>query len=435
MAGSSDSTSAILRSPRQASYTFAQNGSQAPRQKHLFVVTFHKNSSSSSASSVSGWETKLSFLVKTAERPSVQPQTEEIKQYNKNRVIYTGVKYQPVRISFYDTVDSMAMQMWNEYAKTYFGAFNHDDNRNDYTSDVVSKQFLDDAGKGYGFAPIAVTSSSNDANAQYFFDYISIYEVWDGNYVQTDLINPRIQTFEPEAFSYEDAQVGTINMTVAYEAIVYRNSSVPQDLSADDELSAMFASDNLYGDVGQNEDITSISFPTQSYAIYDALGTGDYFIDTNSLPTYTVSEVIQPYSSNSVLSLYGSLNFGTESSMQSTSDYMANNNPNISILLGGLSPSVNSLDSQEYNTSGPGLVSANVIDTALATTVSLSGSQSVVGPLLTQIISAELAITNSSSDVVSVLSNNGLQLNNSVINELNKNSTGSVQYGCNASET
>src|ERR1700748_3734813 len=124
MAGSFNASSAgsFIRTPRQASTIFGLDGASAPRSKGLFYVCF-KQSGQVSAPATSGWQNNMGFLVKNIDRPSIQPEVTEVNQYNKKRQITLGYKIAPLKMTLYDTADSMVMQMWNEYSQWYFGDF------------------------------------------------------------------------------------------------------------------------------------------------------------------------------------------------------------------------------------------------------------------------------------------------------------------------
>ncbi|RYD40490.1 MAG: hypothetical protein EOP83_35190, partial [Verrucomicrobiaceae bacterium] len=135
----------FIRSPRQASQIFGLEGARAPRQKNLFVVNFRKAGDTTSTGISDGtWNKDLGFLVKSVDRPSVDPKVEELNQYNKKRQVNTGYKIGTTRITVYDTADSMAMRMWAEYSKYYFGDFRHATQAaTDWGYDVTLRTFQD----------------------------------------------------------------------------------------------------------------------------------------------------------------------------------------------------------------------------------------------------------------------------------------------------
>jgi hypothetical protein len=316
------SLSAYLSSPREASQIFDLDGSSAPRPKNLFFVRFTRANSTtavtstttSTTGSTSTWLKDLSFVIKSVDRPAQQPQVEELKQYNKTRVIQTGIKYSPVRMTIYDTADSLAHQMWSEYSRHYFGTYRHDQSPNDFLYDVTTPQFNDTNNQGFGFSPQAESNSSLDDNTQFFFDRISVYQVFGGKYLQFDLVNPKISSFDPDDFNYEESNVGTINLTITYEAIIYQNQGKPQALSAASGLTEAFGEARMdsgvvdYDDEGATTGLFATAAATATTAsLITALTSGA--VDSGAVQAALAS--FASSISGGSLAAYGLYNFGS----------------------------------------------------------------------------------------------------------------------------
>lgn len=290
-----------LRTPRQATLIFGLDGPSAPRPKNLFYARFKQASIGSS-----GWRSDLGFVVKSLDRPSIQPTVEELNQYNKKRQVHTGYKAQPIRMTLYDTADSLALQMWSEYSKHYFGDFRHDRKVSDYYYDITTDTFKDDARGGYGFAP----GSSSDLNQQFFFDAVQVFQIFGRKFVQFDLINPKITGFDPDELNYEDSSAATINLTLSFEAIVYRNDGIPLDVAQEQALVEAFA-DKLGGSFLDLPQAESDAFaPRVRSTTYDTLP-----VDTNSyLPTQPASRSYGSSIGGGILSSFGVFDFGAVAS-------------------------------------------------------------------------------------------------------------------------
>lgn len=319
-----------IQTPRQASRIYGFDGPSAARPKHLFVARFKQATASSL-----GWRRDLCFVVKSIDRPSIQPVVEEVNQYNKKRQVHTGYKMQPVRMSVHDTADSMAMRMWSEYTKHYFGDFRHEMYRDDFRYDATSAEFKDSANAGFGFAP----GSSEDLNNQFYFDSLQIFQVFGGQFVQFDLINPKITGFDPDELNYEDSGASMINMTIAYEAIIYRNGGAPLDIRSDPSLSELFA-DKFGGAFLELANVESNLFGSSFVPeVLDILG-----VDTNAYsPILTNPREYASGVGSGILSSFGNFNFGavsstyerpnTTSTLASDLSYSATNNPVLASVL------------------------------------------------------------------------------------------------------
>lgn len=395
-----DSGDEILRSPRQASNIFGLGGARPPRQKNLFVVNFRKNgdatttsgSNSSSSLGTGTWNKDLGFLVKSVDRPSVEPKTEELNQYNKKRIIHTGYKIGQTRLTLYDTADSMAMRMWAEYSKYYFGDFRHQSttsgtSNTDFQFDTVLPEFKDTNKAGFGFSPQSSTSTAatttSDYTVPFFFDSISVYQVFGKKYVRFDLVNPKITSFDPDELDYSNSEVASFSMQIACEAVLYQNDFQPQDISSDSFLNEAFGDISRFnGDVHNypgNDSTTAISYPSSTLAA------------TVSQPFYQNPIVnspvaLQDYSSSlstGSLNAYGQYNFGSTTSGGTAVRSLATdialsavNNPALASVL-GLSDRTTYADASVRNLiapyTAPTYISQATYDDASAAVAALSG--------------------------------------------------------------
>lgn len=222
----------FVRSPTQASEVYSLDGQTVARAKNLFFVRFRRPDMAQTGSE---WQNSLGFIVKSIDRPSVAPTIEEVNQYNKKRQITTGFKVQPMRMVLYDTVDNIAMRMWDEYARYYYGDFNQED-ESSYRYDITTPQKMIDNGSGFGYVP----RPEDDMNSQFFFDALEVYQVFGGQFTQFDLINPRISQFDPDELDYSTSEPATISITLSYESIKYRNNGRPSAISSNELISSAF---------------------------------------------------------------------------------------------------------------------------------------------------------------------------------------------------
>ena len=324
----------IVKNPRQASTVYGLNGKTVPRSKNLFYIRFVRTSAGKAGSS---WQGNLGFIAKSVDRPGIQPTIEEINQYNKKRQITTGYKTTPVKISLHDTTDSLAMTMWNEYSKWYFGDFSQGDSIGDknFRYDVTTPGMLDN-GNGFGFVLQNSTSTNgqdnpSDLNSQFFFDSIEIYQVFGGYYTQVGLINPKITAFDPDDLDFTSSDMAMINMTVVYEAVIYRNNGQPTLIKTDQTLNSAFNGGEFDG---QSIDINSTTLPNAGYNSNPNISTlapTDPRIRTSSnFPILTQD------SGNTLgggaLSVFGNYNFG---SLNASSSLGAGNAGDVAFLTSG----------------------------------------------------------------------------------------------------
>lgn len=227
----------FLSTPGQAARIF--QGDSLPRTKDLFVVNFK---AIEGPSGEEDWRRKLTFLVRSIDRPQVQPTVEEVNQYNKRRQIHTGLKYNNIRLSLYETRNNLAGRMWVEYNRHYFGDQIHDLDKWRY--DATLPEFLkSQARREFGFSPR--TNLGNPSTENFFLEALEIYEVEGTDYIKTILINPKIVSYDPEDVDYSQSEVSTVSMSLAYEAVKYDHGGVHRPVLESDFLRRVFCEDEF----------------------------------------------------------------------------------------------------------------------------------------------------------------------------------------------
>ena len=218
-----------------------------PRPKFLFMVRFLRGAGQGSPKD---WKRGVVLAVRKIDRPAIQPVVQEIKQYNRKRLIQTGVKYGPVTIELHDTADGVANQMWQEYAAYYFGDFRRSSEAG-WNYDVTMGDFNDPSGMGFGSVLPAMGPNATEADigsSGYFFDKIEVYQFFADQYLQYDLIHPRITSYNPDDLDYEQTGTNGIRITLEYETIIYHNDYRPARINGSD-LAAVIAEAGIDGDV------------------------------------------------------------------------------------------------------------------------------------------------------------------------------------------
>lgn len=201
-----------VRSPTQAYDIFSQYG-RFPKQKHAFLIRFILNT---------GTDIKdLTFVAKSCDRPSISLTTQELSQYNKKRIIYTGYKTNPVNVVFYDTADLAAQTLWMKYSQYYFGDFMQPPSSfNDDIENSSSNWIANLGNYGYGFN--ANNGGNTSFGSQFFIKYIEIVQFNNSNGYDTyTLINPKLSNFELDDLDYALSDISTVKMSFEYEAVSY----------------------------------------------------------------------------------------------------------------------------------------------------------------------------------------------------------------------
>lgn len=314
------------RTPAQAYRVFGFDGDRydggndalgAPRQKYLFLVRFVRGAAEGKTAE---WENGLSFACKRFDRPRVNFETQVLNQYNKKRIIQTGVKYNPVRIEYHDTADQSVMQMWHEYSSYYFGDFRKA-NATDWTYDIVNPDYQDAGKEGFG---LTLPNESTAKNPSSFFTALECYQFSGGFYTQFDLVNPKIISFDPDEMDYGSDVGHGLTMTLDYEAIIYKNNNKPlnmKDANASAFIKSLMTNRYFNGDVHEPDGPTP-PIAQSSFNNGIASKLPGSILSATPWETVSVTPVKSAASSGlssigSALGAFGSFNFGSASAIAS----------------------------------------------------------------------------------------------------------------------
>lgn len=201
------------------------HSSGVPKPKFLFYVQFILGGdeflrSSSLASNINRVDNGIVFKIKNIDRPKFNLKTETLNQYNKKRVIQTGVEYQNLTCVFHDDVANKVMEFWREYYAYYYGEGRRQ-NPSDWNNDQTLERFNDPFGHGWGYRGdfgYGLTGSSET----HFIDRINLFTMYGGYYTSVTYINPKITLFDHDNNDYEEGREGIgIRMSFDYEGVVY----------------------------------------------------------------------------------------------------------------------------------------------------------------------------------------------------------------------
>ena len=182
-------------------------------------------------------ERDFDFTAQTVELPSHSYDTMTLDAYNKKRVVTIGISYNPITLTFHDTVDNKLETLIRAYNLYYFGNF--EKSQDVYALDTVPTNEGSAVSTDYGYK---VPITTGDPGAKYFFERVNIFrEFGDGaphgpvdsetlldpsktaGLVRDEIsvINPMISNVTHDTLSYGDSSPATWSITFTYEAIEY----------------------------------------------------------------------------------------------------------------------------------------------------------------------------------------------------------------------
>ena len=187
----------------------------APRHKFLFYVVFEIDSNShKSLAFTEKHSQEVALLCKSAELPKFSFEMTTKNQYNRKKLLYKSISYDPINITMHDDNAGIVNSMWGIYYSTYI---------KDRTQPSAAWENLH-------YRPSGVKDNwryglDNDKSLD-FFKSISIYTMSRSRFNGYTLINPRIQNWSHGNVAYAEGDTIESSMTIQYEAVQYTSGTV-----------------------------------------------------------------------------------------------------------------------------------------------------------------------------------------------------------------
>lgn len=249
-----------LRDYRHASRLYIDGGYDLmPKSSWLYYVTFEINSNNVRDLVFSGRRKtqEISALVKSAELPQFQINTEIMNQYNRKTVIQKNITYQPVTLIMHDDSSNRVNDMWINYFRYYYRDTRKTDDSplENVANTAIRGIFGENIG---GFVSKLLKTTTNDpskgpyANTKYnvqgdlfnatdyglnsknvktpFFKSITIYQINRQKFYSYQLVNPIIKNWEHDKLDQSQSnKTAESKMTVDYETVFYNKGAVTKD--------------------------------------------------------------------------------------------------------------------------------------------------------------------------------------------------------------
>jgi hypothetical protein len=246
----------------------------APKHKFNFYVNFEIDKTALKSPGFSNENiNETGLLVKTADLPKFQFESDTLNQYNKKKIIYKNISYQPVNLTLHDDANGVVNAMW----ALYYGYYIKDRSLPDtaYKSNLYRATGTSLENFRYGL--------DNNISVP-FLKSVSIYTMGRRRFVGYTLINPKIKTWNHGDMAHSDSQSMTeSSMTLEYEAVRYSAGTVSQgspkgfatlhyDVTPSPLSVAGGGVANLFGDGGVLDGIETVFGNIGSGAAFDSPG-------------------------------------------------------------------------------------------------------------------------------------------------------------------
>lgn len=212
-----------LGDSRHASRTFVDGAmARMPKTKFLFHVYFDINWD---ALGNERWKARhkdeISVLVKNTTLPRFSFDTDVKNQYNRKKIIYKNINYDPIQINFHDDSIGIINSLWALYYSYYSpertqetGAWEIGEKSDTLTGPYNSGNNIEAGKYRYGL--------DSDKVVKPFFNSITIYTMSHRRFHSYKLINPYIRTWDHGNVDYaESSATVQATMDVGYESVIY----------------------------------------------------------------------------------------------------------------------------------------------------------------------------------------------------------------------
>jgi hypothetical protein len=187
-----------------------------PKQKFLFHVAFHINKAALRNIAIgTTYSTQINMLVKNISLPKFTITTDKVNQYNRKKNIQQRVTYEDIQVKFHDDNLGLVNQLWQNYFNYYYA---------DSSSASVPGSFKRTAIRKFNH--IRTNYGFDNGSMDPFFDYITIYQMAQGQYVSYKLINPIFISWNHNQVDYSQNQPHDNDCTIQYEAVEYGSGKV-----------------------------------------------------------------------------------------------------------------------------------------------------------------------------------------------------------------
>ena len=188
----------------------------------------------------------LIWNIKSIDGPKVNLQLDVLNQYNKKRNVYRTRNYDPINVSFYDTMNSTSMQLWKYLYEYYINDGNNKSNDYNTTGGKQGKQ------APYGMTALARPEDftqehnygllNNFRNTDYLIKSLDLFLIHGNKYTLIRYVHPKIMSMDHDIFTYETSAPVELRMQFAYESVLYEtiNHSMDDQKDMNVDLKELF---------------------------------------------------------------------------------------------------------------------------------------------------------------------------------------------------
>ena len=209
----------IVGNYQHATRLFLDDGYRlAPKTKFNYYVRFELDKSAHGAANFSQKHSEeFGLLVKTADLPKFTFETETLNQYNRKRILYKMISYDPVNLTFHDDNQGVVSALW----AIYYGYYIKDRALpNAAWESNAYRQTTENLHFRYGLDNNVTTP---------LFKSVTIYTMGRRRFIGYTLVNPKITSWSHGSMDYSaPSDPAESQMTLQYEAVQYTAGTVSE---------------------------------------------------------------------------------------------------------------------------------------------------------------------------------------------------------------
>jgi hypothetical protein len=188
----------------------------SPRTKFLYYARFEIDTKAVKAQAYTGrHQEEFNMLIKSAELPKFTFDSVVKNQYNRKKIIYKGINYDPISITMHDDSNGIVNALW----ALYYGYYIADRQQPNAAWSATKYRAPDTPQDNFRYG------LDNKVTAP-FFKSISIYTMSRRRFNGYTLVNPRIKSWSHGNMDYSASEFNDNTMTLEYEAVQYSTGTV-----------------------------------------------------------------------------------------------------------------------------------------------------------------------------------------------------------------
>lgn len=193
----------------------------APRTRFMYYVHFEIDPTAHNATLFNNRKhaSEIGYLIKTTDLPKFQIDTTTKNQYNRKKILYKMINYEPINMTFHDDNTGVMNALLAIYYGTYFADRHNPDAA--YTETKYRAEGVDAFNNfRYGM---------DNQKTVDLFKSISIYTMSRRRYLGYKLINPRIRSWNHGTLDNSANDTLENQMSIEYESVSYSAGQVTFD--------------------------------------------------------------------------------------------------------------------------------------------------------------------------------------------------------------